>query len=184
MQRMKEYEFHSGLETTMRRRMSTQFGLVQGAPQVACAQDVEDRVGTGTIRHPRSHTPKATGIDMDWERRLEHGPQLIRNAESGRGEVVGRSLSLVLLDFLLAYTLQYSRVFGQAVRALPTLFLCCEAGLSGYFSSILLLICAVPGSSPCFLRDSSVYLLSENNKVLHPQNQEGSIHAAVLLTLP
>ena len=57
--------------------------LVQRLPLAAGAQDEEDRIGTGTIRHAQSSSTKAVRIDVDRQQRLQHGPQRIGNAESG-----------------------------------------------------------------------------------------------------
>ena len=42
------------------------------------------------------------GIDVDRQKRLQDRPQLIRNAESGGGAVIRRSLPLSLFGFLFA----------------------------------------------------------------------------------
>jgi hypothetical protein len=87
---------HPGLEPIMRRRMRTQVGLVQGLPLAARAQDVEDRVGAGTIGHPWTASAKPMPIDVLRQQGVEHRPQLIRNAESSGGTVIWRTLALAL----------------------------------------------------------------------------------------
>jgi hypothetical protein len=61
-------------EPIVRRRMGTQFGLVQSLPLAASAQHVEDRICTTSIGDAGSSTTKAMRIDVDWQQRLEHGP--------------------------------------------------------------------------------------------------------------
>jgi hypothetical protein len=84
--------------------MRTQLRLVERAPLAAGPQDKEDGIGTGTIRHARSSPTKAMGIDVGWEQRLEHGPELIGNSKVRRGVVIGRSQSLSWLVVLFAHT--------------------------------------------------------------------------------
>jgi hypothetical protein len=108
--------FHPGLQALMCRRMRTQLGLVQGLPLAAGAQDVEDGLGAGPIGHPWTASAKAMPIDMLRQQGFEHRPQLIRNAESSGGAVLGRTLALALalgwVVILLAHTSSYSRLFG------------------------------------------------------------------------
>lgn len=60
--------------------MRAQLGLVERLPLAAGSQDKEDCISTVSIRHPRSSTSKAVGIDMDGQQRLEDSPQFIGNA--------------------------------------------------------------------------------------------------------
>jgi hypothetical protein len=84
----KHPSFHPGLKSVMCCRMGTQLGLVEGVPLAAGPQDVENRIGTGSIRHSRSSSAKAMGVDVNGQQWLKDGPQRIRNAKSGRGAVV------------------------------------------------------------------------------------------------
>jgi hypothetical protein len=70
----KDIRFHPLLKAIMRGRMRTQLGLVQGLPVAAGSQDVEDRVDTVSIRHARSSSAKAMGVDMHGQQGLEHCP--------------------------------------------------------------------------------------------------------------
>jgi hypothetical protein len=114
-QREENPSFHPGLKPIMRHRLRAQFRLVQGTKLSAGPQDEEDRIGTGAIWHARASSPKAMGIDMHWEQRLEHGPQLIGDTESGRGAVIGRARSFSRLVVLFIHASYCSRLFGQAV---------------------------------------------------------------------
>lgn len=63
--------------------MSAQLRLVQRPPLAAGPQDEANRIGTAPIRHARSSSAKAMGMDMDGQQGLEDSPQLIGNAASG-----------------------------------------------------------------------------------------------------
>jgi hypothetical protein len=74
--------FHPGLETIMRRRMGTQFGLIQRLPLAARPQDVEDGIGAGAISPAWSASAKAMGIDIDGEKWLKQSPQRAQRCET------------------------------------------------------------------------------------------------------
>ena len=71
-------------------------GLVQGLPLAARAQHIEDGIGADAIGHARSSAAKAMGIDVDGQERLEHGPEIIRDAKPGGGAIIGSAYALAL----------------------------------------------------------------------------------------
>lgn len=104
--------FHPGLKPIMRRRMRTPLGLVHCLPLAAGPQDEEDGVRASAICDARPPTPKAMGIDMNRQQRLEDRPQLIGDAKPRRGTVIGRSLPLSRLVVLFAHASDSTRLFG------------------------------------------------------------------------
>jgi len=104
--------FHPLLKAIVRRRMRAQLGLVQSLPLASSSQDKEDGICTVSIRHARSSTSKAVGIDMHWQEWLQDGPQLITDPESCGRWIIRRSLPFSFLGFLFAHTSYCSRLFG------------------------------------------------------------------------
>jgi hypothetical protein len=96
--------FHPGLKPIMRRRMRAQLSLVERLPLAAGPQDEEDGVCASAISDAWPPTPKAMGVDMDRQQRLEDRPQLIGDAKPRRGTVIGRALSFSWLVVLFAHT--------------------------------------------------------------------------------
>ncbi len=96
--------FYPHLKPIVRRRMGTQLGLIQRLPLAARSQNVEDSIGTRTIRHARSSAAKAMGIDMDGQQRLKHGPELLRDPKPGRSTVIGRALARSWLLIVFAHS--------------------------------------------------------------------------------
>ena len=114
----KDARLHPGLKTIMRRRMGAYFGLVEGAPLAARAQDVEDGIRTAPVRHPRASSAKAMRIEVYRQHRLEDRPHFIRNAKAGRRAVIRRSRSAALVRCFFVHASSCSRLFGQAVSQL------------------------------------------------------------------
>ena len=92
------------LKPIVRRRMGTQLCLIQRLPLAARSQNVEDSIGTGTIRHARPSSAKAMGIDVDGQQRLKHGPEIIRDPRSSSRMVIGRALSRSRLVIVFAHS--------------------------------------------------------------------------------
>jgi hypothetical protein len=84
--------------------MGAQLGLVQCLPLAACPQDEEDGVRARAISDAWPPTPKAMGIDMGGQQRLENGPQLIGDAKPRRRPIIRRSLALSWVGILLAHS--------------------------------------------------------------------------------
>src|SRR5690242_10789388 len=79
---------HPGLKPIVRCRMRAESRLVQRLPLAARAQHVENRIRTGAIRDAWASAAKTMEIDANWQQRLEHSPQLIRNPKTCRGPII------------------------------------------------------------------------------------------------
>src|SRR5260370_40040339 len=100
--------------------MRAQFGLIEGLPLASRAQDVEDGIGTVAVRHPWASSAKAMRIDMDRQQRVQHCPQLIRDAKSRRRAIIRGPLSFSVLGFLSVHTSYFTTFSGYSDRLLVT----------------------------------------------------------------
>jgi hypothetical protein len=106
------------LKAIMGRRMGTQLGLVERLPLASRSQDVENGIGAVTIRHPGAATAKAMRVDVDGQQRLQHRPQLIRDAEPRRSAIIWSPLSFSFLGFLSLHTSYFTPFSGYSDRHL------------------------------------------------------------------
>jgi site-specific recombinase XerD len=109
---------HPLLKAIMGRRMRTQLGLVERLPLASRSQDVENGIGAVTIRHAGASTAKAMRVDVDGQQRLQHRPQLIRDAEPRRGAIIWGPLSFSFLGFLSLHTSYFTPFSGYSDRLL------------------------------------------------------------------
>lgn len=98
--------------------MGTQLGVVERLPLASRAQDVENGIGAVTIRHPWASTAKAMRVDVDGQQRVQHCPQLIRDAEPRRGTIICGPLSFSFLGFLSLHTSYFTPFSGYSDRLL------------------------------------------------------------------
>jgi len=96
--------------------MRAHFGLIEGLPLASRAQDVEDGIGTVAVRHPWASSAKAMRIDMDRQQRVQHCPQLIRDAKSRRRAIIRGPLSFSVLGFLSVHTSYFTTFSGYSDR--------------------------------------------------------------------
>src|SRR5215207_10158315 len=92
----------------------TQVRSVQRSPLTPRAQDVKDGIGTPAIRHPRSSTPKAMGVDMHGQQGLEYRPEFIRDPVAGRDFIHRRPGPSTFLCSCRCHALEYTKneLFG------------------------------------------------------------------------
>ncbi len=109
---------HPLLKAIMGCRVRTQLGLIQGLPLATRSQHVEDGIGTVAIRHPWASSPKAMGIHMHRQQRLQLRPQLIRDAKSRRRAIIRGplSFSFSFLGFLSVHTSYFTTFSGYSDR--------------------------------------------------------------------
>jgi hypothetical protein len=70
------------------RGFGAQLGLIQGCPLAACAEHLENGVGTAPIGDTWTAATKAVGLHLYREQRGKHGPERIRNPKPGGRAVV------------------------------------------------------------------------------------------------
>src|SRR5258708_32084359 len=111
---------HPLLKAIIGCRVRTQLGLIQGLPLATRSQHVEDGIGTVAIRHPWASSPKAMGIHMHRQQRLQLRPQLIRDAKSRRRAIIRGPLSFSFSfpGFLSVHTSYFTTFSGYSDRHL------------------------------------------------------------------